>query len=155
MRRIQCQSFTRAYPIPKGLQVSRGVRTQAASEGHLRTGAPATGRDLPRAGPAKGMPDYRGTSDARPCAYVHRHSPPTPSSIGDRVSQRKECNRRRSPVKLRSLPLRRAFLGSRLRSIDRRVRIGTGPYIHPRAGGRGWNSWTILKQPIRRATRDA
>ena len=94
---MDCQSFTRAYPIPKGLQVSRGVRTQAASEGHLRTGAPATGRDLPRAGPAKGMPDYRGTSDARPCAYVHRHSPPTPSSIGDRVSQRKECNRRRSP----------------------------------------------------------
>jgi putative transposase len=37
----------------------------------------------------------------------------------------------------------------------RRVRTGTGLNIHPRAGGRGWSSRTILNQPIRRATRDA
>ena len=49
----------------------------------------------------------------------------------------------------------RAFLGSRLRRIDRRVRTGTGPNIHPRAGNGGWSSRTILNQPIRRATRDA
>jgi len=48
---------------------------KTTAEGHFRAGAPTTGRDLPRAGPAKGMPDYRGPSDAGPCAYVHRDSP--------------------------------------------------------------------------------
>src|SRR4029077_5120504 len=61
-----------------GLQVPRSFRAQTASEGHFRAGAPATGCDLPRAGPAKGMPDYRGSPDAGPGAYVHRHSPKTP-----------------------------------------------------------------------------
>jgi hypothetical protein len=61
-------------PAPKmGLQVPRCFRAQTASEGDLQASAPATGRDLPRAGPAKGMSDYRGSSDAGPCAYVHRH----------------------------------------------------------------------------------
>ena len=52
---------------------------------------------FPRAGPAKGMPDYRRTSDARPCAYVYRNSPQTPRGIGDRVPQGEECDRHRSP----------------------------------------------------------
>ena len=33
----------------------------------------------------KGVPDYRGESDAGPCAYVYRHSPQTPGSFGDRI----------------------------------------------------------------------
>src|ERR1700716_3860120 len=49
----------------------------------------------------------------------------------------------------------RALLGSRLRSIDRRVRTGTSPNIHPRAGNGGWSRRTILNHPIRRAPRDA
>jgi putative transposase len=40
------------------------------------------------------------------------------------------------------------FLGPRLRCIDRRVRTGAGPHIHPRAGGRGWCR-AILNQPTK------
>src|SRR5437899_10923301 len=47
--------------------------------------------------PAKGMPDYRGSSDAGPCAYVHRHYTKTPGGIGDWGSQREERDRHRSP----------------------------------------------------------
>src|SRR5438128_6962288 len=80
-----------------GVQVPRSFRTQTASESHFRASASATGCDLPRAGPAEGMPDYQGSSDAGPCAYMHRHSPQAPGGIGDRISQRKECDRHRSP----------------------------------------------------------
>jgi putative transposase len=44
--------------------------------------------------------------------------------------------------------LGRAFLGpglrGGLRGIDRGVRTGAGPYIHPRAGSGGWNKRAIL-----------
>ena len=49
----------------------------------------------------------------------------------------------------------RAFLGPRVRRIHRRVRTGAGPQLHPRAGCGGWSRRTILKQLLRRATRDA
>src|ERR1035438_4006206 len=39
--------------------------------------------------------------------------------------------------------------------LHRRLRTGAGPPIHPRGGCCGWNSRTVLNQPIRRATRDA
>src|SRR5439155_16955599 len=58
------------------------VRAQTASENDFRAGAPATGCDLPRAGPAEGMPNYRGSFDAGPCAHVYRHSPKAPGGIG-------------------------------------------------------------------------
>src|SRR5437667_6294 len=122
----------------------RSFRTQTASESHFRASASATGCDLPRAGPAEGMPDYRGSSDAGPCAYMHRHSPQAPGGIGDRISQREECDRHRSPERQGAQLYRRAFLGPRLRRIDRRGRTGAGPNIHPRAGDCGWSSWTIL-----------
>ena len=41
----------------------------------------------------------------------------------------------------------RAFLGPRLGGIDRRVRTGAGPHIHPRAGSGGWSSRTVLNHP--------
>ena len=47
-------------------QVVLGAQTAAKVD--FRAGTPATGCDRPRAGWAKGMPDYGGTSDARPCA---------------------------------------------------------------------------------------
>ena len=78
---------------------------------------------------------------------------PVASVIG--FLEREECDRHRSPERQGPQLYGRAFLGPRLRSIDRRVRTGTGPNIHPRAGNCGWSSRTILNQPIRRATRDA
>ena len=67
----------------------------------------------------------------------------------------KSANRHRSPERQGTQLYGRAFLGSRLRRIDRRVRTGTSPNIHPRAGDGGWSSRTILNYPLRRATRDA
>src|SRR5579859_7814797 len=60
---------------------------------HAITGlqTPATGCDLPRAGPAKRMPDYRGSFDAGPCAYVHRHPPKTPGGLSDRFLKEKSA----------------------------------------------------------------
>ena len=46
-----------------GLQVSRSVRAQTTKESHFRTNAPIVGRNFPLAGPAEGMPDYRGSPD--------------------------------------------------------------------------------------------
>ena len=84
-------------PFQVGLQVPRSFRAQTAAEGDFRAGAPTTGCDLSRTGPAKGVPDYRGSFDARPCAYVYRNSPKTPRGIGDRVPQGEECDRHSSP----------------------------------------------------------
>src|SRR5712692_12072044 len=55
--------------------VPRCVRTQTAAKSDLRTNASRTGCDLPRAGSAKGVPNYRRTPDAGPCAHVHRDPP--------------------------------------------------------------------------------
>src|SRR5439155_13386106 len=57
---------------------ARSVRAQTASENDFGAGAPATGCDLPGAGPAEGMPNDRGSFDAGPCAHVYRHSPKHP-----------------------------------------------------------------------------
>jgi hypothetical protein len=53
-----------------------------------------------------------------PCAYVHRHSSQAPGGISDRVSQREECDRYRSPERQGTQLHGRAFLGPRLRRID-------------------------------------
>src|SRR5690349_840165 len=47
------------------------------------------------------------------------------------VSQGEERNCDRSPERQGTQLYGRAFLGPRLRAIDRRVRIGAGPPIHP------------------------
>ena len=94
-----------------GLQVPRSFRAQTAAEGDFRAGAPTTGCDLPRTGPAKGVPDYRGSFDARPCAYVYRNSPKTPRGIGDRVPQGEERHCHCPTVWQRTHLRRRALLG--------------------------------------------
>src|SRR5438046_6288721 len=72
-------SNVRALPEPipfqMGLQIPRSVRAQTASENDFGAGAPATGCDLPGAGPAEGMPNYRGSLDAGPGAHMYRHFP--------------------------------------------------------------------------------
>ena len=50
-----------------GLQVSRCLRAQATTEGHLRPNASSTGRYLPRTGQTEGVPNHRRAPDARPC----------------------------------------------------------------------------------------
>ena len=67
-----------------GLQVSRCIRAQATAESHLWANASATGRNLPLAGSAEGMPDYRGPPDAGSCAQCIAIPPkhPVASVIG-------------------------------------------------------------------------
>src|SRR6516165_5937013 len=67
-----------------GLQVSCGVRAQGPKASDLWADAAAIGADFPCTGATKGMPDSGRTSDAGPCAYVHRHSAkhPVASVIG-------------------------------------------------------------------------
>ena len=142
-------------PFEMGLQVSRCVRAQATAESNLRANSPATGCDLPCAGSAKGVSDHRRPPDARPCAHVNRDSTQAPGCFCDRVFEREERHCYRPSLRQGTKLYGRAFLGSRLRSIHRRVRTGTGPHLHPRARSSGWSRWTILNQPMRRATRDA
>src|SRR5260370_1482511 len=125
------------------------------AEDHLRPAPSEIGDDLPLVSAAEGMPDSRRTSDARPCTHVHRDSPQAPGSFGDWVSQREECHCDCPAMRQGTEFLGRTFLGPRLCRLHCRLRTGAGPSIHPRAGCRGWNSRTILNQPIRRATRDA
>ena len=73
-----------------GLQISCGVRAQAAAESNLRTDTAPSGIDFPWAGEAKGMPDSGRAFDARPRTYVHCDSTQAPSRIGDRVPEREE-----------------------------------------------------------------
>ena len=71
-------------------------------------------------------------------------SPKTPGGVGDWISERQECDRNRSLMRQGTNLYGRASLGSRLCSINRRVRTGAGPRIHPRAGCSGWSRRTIL-----------
>ena len=128
---------------------------QATAQSNIRADAPSSGTDFPCAGPAKGMSDYRRTPDAGPCAYVHRDSPQAPRGFGDWVSEREKCHCDCPAARQGTEFLGRTFLGPGIRRLHRRLRTGAGPSIHPRAGFGGWSNWTILKQPIRRATRDA
>ena len=130
IRRIQCQSFTRAYPIPNipnGTASTTWFSCPNAAESNLRANPPSTGADIPLAGAAEGMPDSRRASHARPCTHVHRDSTETSGGFRDRISEREERDRHRSPVRQGAQLYRRALLGPRLRRIDRRVRTGAGP----------------------------
>ena len=99
------------------------------------------------------MPDHVHMRNAR--KRVHRNSTQAPGGVGDRVSERQERHRY-GPTLWQGKKLRwRTLLGPRLCGIDRRVRTGAGPHLHPRAGSGGWSRRTILNQPIRRAMRDA
>src|SRR5712691_3843266 len=122
-----------------GLQVPRSLRAQTASEGHFWAGAPAAGCDLPRTGSAKGMPDYRGPSDAGPCAYVHRHSPkhPVASVIG--------FLKGKSAIAIARLSGKeRNFTGEHFWARGYAVstvgfELETGPSVHPPARDGGWS----------------
>src|SRR6516162_3158280 len=71
-------------PFQMGLQIPCGVRAQATAKGAFRESSSSSGRSLPCAGPAEGVPDSRRASAAGPRAYVYRHSPryPVASVIG-------------------------------------------------------------------------
>ena len=134
-------------------QVVLGAQTAAKVD--FRAGTPATGCDFPRAGPAKAMPDYGGTSDARPCACGLAIPPkhPEASVIGFLRGKSAIAIARRSGQE-------RNFTGEHfwargLRGIHRRFRAGAGPSIPPRAGSGGWPQRKLLKLRNRRATRDA
>src|SRR5580704_8888490 len=88
------------------------VRAQAAAKSDLRADAPSSGANFPCSGPAKGVPDCRGTPDAGPCAHVHRNSTQAPGCICDWVSQREERDRHRPPMRKGAQFCGRAFLGS-------------------------------------------
>src|SRR5260370_27849442 len=77
-------------PFQMGLQVSRSVRAQTATESDLRPHPEPIGRDLPRAGEAEGVSDSGRTPDARPCAHVYCDSAQAPGCVGDRVSEGEE-----------------------------------------------------------------
>gem|GEM_PF-3318355 len=61
-------------PYEMGLQISRGVYTEAAEEACLRGAAPAFGRDVSRIGLAQGSEDSGRAPDGRPRTYLHQHS---------------------------------------------------------------------------------
>jgi len=130
------------------------IRAQTTAENHLRPDPSPIGADLPLAGAAERMPDARRASAARPRTHVHCDSPkhPVASVIGflkgkSAIAIARLCGKERnfSGEHFRAPGLRRLYSG---------VRTGAGPPIHPRAGRGGWNSRTILKQPVgaRRAT---
>ena len=68
-----------------GLQPSRSVRAQTTTESDLRPHPEPIGRDLPRAGEAKGVSDIGRPPDARPCAHVYRDSAQIAGRLGDRL----------------------------------------------------------------------
>src|SRR6266436_7690067 len=77
-------------PFQMGLQVSRSVRAQTATESNLRPHPEPIGRDLPRAGEAEGVSDFGRTPDARSCAHVYRDSAQTSGRLGDRLFEGEE-----------------------------------------------------------------
>src|SRR5215468_9220607 len=99
MRRINVRALPEPIPFEMGLQVSCRVCAETAKESDLWTDPPSPRADFPWAGAAEGMPDPGRTSDAGPCTHVHRHPTEAPGSIGDRISQRQECNCHCSPLR--------------------------------------------------------
>ena len=65
----------RSEPYEMGLQISRGVYTEAAEEARLRSAAPTFGRDVSRIGFAQGSEDRRTASDGRSRAHMHSIPP--------------------------------------------------------------------------------
>jgi hypothetical protein len=66
---VECLSEPDAFPL--GLQVSRGVRAQTATQSPIWAHPPSAWSDLSRTGPAEGVPDHRRSFDARSCPHVH------------------------------------------------------------------------------------
>src|SRR5260370_19409684 len=97
-----------------GLQIAYRVRAQATAQSDIRADAPSSGTDFPCASPAKGVSDYRRTSDARPCAYVYRDSPQAPGSFRDRIFEGEERNRHCPAVRQGAEFHVRTSLGPRL-----------------------------------------
>src|SRR5215831_409205 len=130
--------LSKPSPLQVGLQVPCRIRAQTTAEGDLREHPPATGAGFPRSGKAEGMPDRGGTPDAGPRAYVHCDFAEAPSGFGDWLLEREKRDCHRTAFRKGEALLRRTLLGSRLRGVHGRVRIGAGTPIHPRAGCRGW-----------------
>ena len=85
-------------------------------------------------------------------SHVHRDSTQAPGGTCDRVSEGEERHCDGPLERQRAKLLRRAFLGPRLCRIYRRVRTGTGPHVHPRAGCCGWSTRTVLNDLIKART---
>src|SRR5262249_49534309 len=83
-------NLSKASSFELGLQIPSGDCAEAATQGAVWPGAPQAGRNLPRVGAAKGLPDHRGTPAAGPRAHVHRDSSKVSGRFGDRVSEREE-----------------------------------------------------------------
>src|SRR5216683_2191895 len=73
--------------------------TKTTTEGHLRPNPSATGNYFPLASPTEGMPDHRRPLDVGSRPYVHSDSTQAPGGICDRLSEREERHRDRSPVR--------------------------------------------------------
>ena len=70
--------------------------------------------------------------------------PPKHLVASDRLSEREKRHCHRTDGREREELFRRALLGTRLCRVHCRLRTGAGPQIHPRAGTRGWHTWTVL-----------
>src|SRR3954447_22129018 len=121
MRRMDCQSFTRAYPIPNGTASIMSSSCPNGGGSDFRADTPSIGADLPCTGAAEGMPDSRRAFDAGPRAYVYRDSTQTPGGFSDRVSERQERDCNCPAVRQGAEVLGRAFLGPRLCRVHRRL----------------------------------
>jgi hypothetical protein len=118
--------------------LSRCIRAQTA-EGHLRPYAQAVGRDLSCLGSAKGVPDQH--------AYMCIAIPPkvpAASVIGFLKGKSAIAIARLMWQELETF--RASIPGPRVRSIQRRVRTGAGPQLHPRTENCGWSRRSVLKQ---------
>ena len=67
------------------------------------------------------------------CPHVHRHSAQAPGRFGDRVPEREKAPSLRLAWAAKNETSQASFLGPRSRSIDRRLRTGSGSHLHPRA----------------------
>ena len=75
-----------------GLQISRGIHTEAEKETNIWSTTSALGRNVPRAGVAQGIEDSGRAHDGRPRTHVHQHSTEVRGIECSGIFERKECD---------------------------------------------------------------
>jgi IS5 family transposase len=120
-----------------GLQISRGIHTEAAEEARLRSAAPTSGRDVSRIGRAQGSEDCRRAPDGRPRAHLHQHSAEVRCVECGRVPQGEKRDPDSTEVRSTAEELhRRALLGQRVLRLHGRTGREHGASVHPESGRR-------------------
>lgn len=126
------RSLSKSIAYQMGLQISCSIRTKAKKKGIIRQNQKSIRSHIPRTCKTKGMSDCRRTCNARSYPHADLHTPEVRCILNHRISEGQECHCDCETILWQRAQLYGgALLGTRLCSINGRIRTGNSPTVRP------------------------